>query len=182
VPLETGALLLAEPFADEKAFKRSAIVIADHSETDGTVGFIINKPIRMPVSAVVKGLSDFKGDIYFGGPVQTDTLHYIYRKGDLVKGSIHIKNGLFWGGDFDEIRFCLKNELIMPNEIRFMIGYTGWEMGQLDGEMDAGCWWSVEHDDSYIFNTPADDVWRTALALEGEHLEVIAQMPEQLMN
>ena len=173
---------MAEPFADEKAFKRAAIVLADHSEADGTVGFIINKPIRMPVGAVVKGLSGFKADIYFGGPVQTDTLHYIHRKGDLINGSIPVKGDLFWGGDFDQVRFCIQNELITADDIRFMVGYTGWEVGQLDSEMDAGCWWSVEHDDNYIFNTPADDVWRTALALEGEHLEVIAQMPEQLMN
>ena len=181
-PLQAGGMLLAEPFAGEKAFKRAAILIADHSEEDGTVGFIINKSLKMSVSTVVKGLENFKADIYFGGPVQTDTLHYLHTKGDLIQDSIPIKDGIYWGGDFDQIRFCLNNELITENDIRFMVGYSGWNPKQLDEEIDAGYWWLVEHHPQYLLNTPLEDIWKIALEQEKDTLSVIAQMPEQIMN
>jgi putative transcriptional regulator len=181
-PLQAGGLLLAEPFGDEKAFQRAAILLADHSDTDGTVGFIINKPIKMPIGAVVKGLGDFQGELFFGGPVQTDTLHYLHCKGDLIENSVSIKDGIFWGGDFDQIRFCIQNDLIQPQDIRFMVGYTGWEVGQLQSELDAGYWWLLEHHPNYLFGTPHDNIWRDALANEDDHLAVIAQMPELILN
>lgn len=181
-PLQPGGLLLAEPFAYDKTFKRAAILICDHHQEDGSVGFIINKPLKMPASSVVKGIPDFDGEIFFGGPVHTDTLHYLHTKGDLIEGSIPVKDGLFWGGDFEQVRFCINNELISKDDIRFMVGYSGWTAGQLEEEINAGYWWLVEHHPQYLFKTAHEEIWKVALAEEEDTLSVIAQMPEQIMN
>jgi len=180
--LQKGALLLSEPFAEDKVFGRAAVLIVDHSDTDGTVGFLLNKPIQMPVSSVVKGMKNFEGEMFLGGPVQTDTLHYIHTKGDLIKDSILVKDNIYWSGDFEQIRFCVNNELITEQDIRFFVGYAGWEVGQLREEIDAGHWWVVENDPNYAFQIAAEALWSRALAEQGAPYNVIAQMPFPNLN
>jgi putative transcriptional regulator len=46
---------------------------------------------------------------------------------------------------------------------RVLIGYAGWERGQLDREIAASAWLTMEVDSSLIFNTPPEQMWETAL-------------------
>ena len=52
--VHTGSLLVAEPFMQDSNFRRAVILVTDHAEDEGTVGFIINKPlIHSPVKSVI---------------------------------------------------------------------------------------------------------------------------------
>ena len=41
--------------------------------------------------------------IYNGGPVEQDNLYFIHKIPELIHNSIEIANGIYWGGDFNEI-------------------------------------------------------------------------------
>ena len=136
----TGKILIAQPFMDDNNFKRSVVGITEHRE-DGTVGFILNKPVKLELSELVAQIkTDEKFKLYYGGPVATDTIHYIHDKGDLLDDSVEVAKGIFWGGSFEKLIFLIESGLIHRHHIRFYIGYSGWSEGQLQDEMDAGSW------------------------------------------
>lgn len=172
-----GKILLAEPFMLDPNFKRSAVLLCEHNE-EGTVGFILNKPLNMRIDELVDGFPEFDSEVLFGGPVQTDTIHYIHNVGDLLEDSREVTDGVFWGGDFEKLKFLISSQLIQPNNIRFFVGYSGWSEGQLDDEMDFGSWLVAEMHANYLFKSNPDDLWQQVMENMGNTYSVIAQMPE----
>jgi len=73
-----GSLLISEPFLVDSYFKRSVVLLSEHDDK-GTLGFILNKPTDVTLNEAVDDFPDFKVPLYFGGPVETDTLFYIHR-------------------------------------------------------------------------------------------------------
>src|SRR5690606_33036284 len=112
-------------------FKRSAVLVCDYVKAEGTVGFILNKPLDMRVDDLVADFPEFDAEVFFGGPVQTDTIHYLHNVGELLDESTKIVDGVYWGGDFDKLKFLISQGLIEPKNIRFFVGYSGWSEGQL---------------------------------------------------
>lgn len=173
-----GKVLIAEPFLEDPNFKRTTVVICDHQTEDGTVGFILNRPLEMEINELVDDFPDFEAEVYFGGPVRTDTIHYIHNVGDLLEGSTKVDEGIFWGGDFDKLKFLIKQELIKPENIRFFVGYSGWGEEQLEGELDARTWLVADLHANYIFKSDPFELWQQVLENKGDTFAVIAQMPD----
>jgi len=78
--------------------------------------------------------------IYNGGPVEQDNLYFIHKIPKLISNSIEIANGIYWGGDFNEISSLLQENKIKESEIRFFLGYTGWNHNQLEEELEEHSW------------------------------------------
>ncbi|MDD3004058.1 YqgE/AlgH family protein [Flavobacterium sp.] len=137
--LAKGQLLIAEPSTiGDISFNRSVILLADHN-SDGSVGFIINKPLKYTINDLVPEI-DAKFKIYNGGPVEQDNLYFIHNIPELIPNSVEISNGIYWGGDFETTRDLINEGKIQKKNIRFFLGYTGWEPHQLDQELNANSW------------------------------------------
>jgi putative transcriptional regulator len=175
-----GKLLIAEPFMIDPNFKRSAILLCEH-DGEGTLGYILNKKLHSRVDELVDDFPEFASQVYFGGPVQTDTLHFIHRAGELLEGSSPIMPGLWLGGDFEQLKFLINTQVIQPNDIRFFLGYAGWTGGQLAEEMDYGSWITADMDINYLFKISADTLWRVAMMHKGNAFAVMSQLPEELL-
>lgn len=181
--INAGTVLLSEPFLVDPHFRRAVVLVCEHNSV-GTSGFILNKPVGMNITNLLSGFPDFKSEVYYGGPVQTDTIHYIHTKGDLIENSLEIENGLYWGGNFEQIKFCVENELISTLDIKFFVGYSGWGEGQLQEEMNYKTWMLSEIDKNYVFSSPkeAKNLWSKVLENEGDIYSVIAQMSLPVWN
>ncbi len=175
--IENGKILLAEPFMADPNFKRAAVLLCEHGE-EGSVGFIMNKPLNMRIDELIEDFPEFESEVLFGGPVQTDTIHYIHNKGELLEGSIKVVDGVFWGGDFEKLKFLIASHLIQPENIRFFVGYAGWSEGQLKDEMVYGSWVTAEMDANYLFKITPSDLWQKVMYNKGDTYTVIAQMPD----
>jgi putative transcriptional regulator len=175
--IKTGSLLMSEPFILDSNFRRSAILLCDH-RPDGTVGFILNRPLDMNIHQLVADFPIFESEVFFGGPVATDTIHYVHNVGEILDGSIKVSNGIYWGGDFDKLKFLIQAELIKPNNIRFFVGYSGWDDGQLADEMAGGTWFIAEMHANYLFKSRPSALWRQITHNIGNNYTVIAQMPD----
>ncbi len=46
-----------------------------------------------------------------------------------------------------------------PNDLLFMLGYAGWDAGQLDIEIQENAWLVVEPDQDLIFGSDPSDKW-----------------------
>jgi putative transcriptional regulator len=177
VQINKGMVLLAEPFMVDPNFKRSAVVLCDHQEL-GSMGFILNKPLEIKVEDLLTDFPAFPGLVYYGGPVATDTIHYIHNVGDLLEDSVKIKRGVYWGGDFEKLKFLIESQLILPKNIRFYVGYSGWSSGQLDNELGYGSWLIADLHANYVFKTKSQQLWRQIMQNKGNAFSVIAQMPD----
>ena len=173
-----GKILLAEPFMVDSNFKRSVVLICDHTQDDGTVGFILNKNLGLPITELILEFPDFDSLVYYGGPVQTDSIHYIHNVGDLLENSTKIVDGVWWGGDFEKLKFLIASKLIHPKNIRFFVGYSGWSPGQLTNEMEYNSWVLSEMYANYLFKSEPDSLWQKVMKNKGDRFEVIADMPD----
>jgi len=176
INIKPGTLLIAEPFLFDGAFKRSVVLITEH-RSDGSVGFVLNKPIKMNIQELVASFPDFEAEVFFGGPVATDTIHYIHNVGDLIENSTEITRGVYWGGDFDKIKFLVSTKVIKPSNIKFFVGYSGWSEGQLQEEIDAGTWILDEMYANYAFKENSN-LWSAVLDNKGDIFTVISKIPD----
>jgi putative transcriptional regulator len=169
--LKKGHLLIAEPsILGDLSFNRSVILLADHNN-EGSVGFILNKPLEYTLMDLVPEVeSSFT--IYNGGPVEQDNLYFIHNIPDLIPGSVEISNGIYWGGDFEKTRDLINNGEINKDNIRFFLGYTGWDANQLETEMNSNAWILIENSYKHkILKKSSADFWKEQiLELGGEYL------------
>ena len=175
--VKVGKVLLAEPFMLDPNFKRSAVLVCEHGG-EGSIGFIMNKPLRMNVDDLIEDFPEFEAEVFFGGPVQTDTIHYVHNVGNLLEDSVKVIDGVYWGGDFEKLKFLITSQMIKPENIRFFVGYSGWSEDQLKDEMVFGSWVIAEMDSNYLFKSDPDALWKQVMNNKGKVYSVIAQMPD----
>ncbi len=169
--IKKGNLLFAEPsMIGDINFNRSVVLIANHTKT-GSVGFILNKKLNYTSSELIPELKyDFS--IYNGGPVEKENLYFIHCYPEIIPGSIKIKNNIYWGGDFSKIIELINNDQIKESQIKFFLGYSGWEESQLETEISSSSWILVENEinKNLVFNK-VDNIWKEKLIdLGGEYL------------
>lgn len=177
IQVHSGNLLVAEPFMLDPNFKRAVVLMCEHSE-EGSLGFIINRKLDVYVDELIDEFPDFPAKVYFGGPVQTDTIHYLHNVGDLLEDSREVARGVFWGGNFEKLKFLISNEVIKPENIRFYLGYSGWSEGQLEEELKIGSWVVADMDPNYIFKSKPSKLWNQVLNHKGDRYSVIATIPD----
>ncbi len=175
-----GAVLLAEPFSLDANFKRSAVVLTEHQE-EGSVGFIMNRKLDVHIEDLLSEFPEFTSEVYFGGPVATDSIHYLHNVGDLLDDSVKISDGVYWGGDFEKLKFLISNKLVLPRNIRFYVGYSGWSSGQLIDELDYGSWVIADMHANYLFKSRPDRLWELIMSHKGDPYSVIAKMPDAVI-
>ena len=70
----------------------------------------------------------------------------------------------WWSGGPASKELTLQLLQLPPStRARVVVGYAGWEAGQLDREIAASGWLTMDVDPSLIFNVAPDDMWETAL-------------------
>lgn len=172
---QKGLALVAEPLTDDDYFGRSIVLLTEHGP-EGSVGFVLNKETNYNLSDIVEDLdADFM--IYKGGPVEPNTLHYIHTLGHL-EHAIPIEDGLFWGGDFDQLKDQIKLGMINDNQIQFFMGYSGWSPDQLDHELKNNFWIVSDIDKDDILLKQNDQFWNETVKALGEKFRIWLNVPE----
>ncbi|WP_281613754.1 YqgE/AlgH family protein [Flammeovirga sp. SubArs3] len=177
-PIGNGDLLISEPFMKDRNFERSVIIVCEHDEVEGSFGLILNKPSLVTIEEVESRL-EIDSPIYVGGPVEQDTLHYIHKFKD-VTNAIPLKDGLYWGGNYDEIKELNHKGLLNANNCRFFMGYAGWEEKQLRGELREDSWVVSNMKLNNILDEPVDTLWQHVLYNMGGKYKVFANAPKNI--
>ena len=176
IDLQKGRLLLSEPYLADPNFERTVILLTEHNE-EGSVGFILNKPSESHVSEVMDDLKGLEAQIYIGGPLQQDTLHFIHRHGDL-EDAIELENGIYWGGNFEQLLTLIDDQRLSLTEIKFFLGYSGWSPDQLQEELKLNSWIVSDRvSQEVIFETLPDQMWKRALQELGGRFSVYSNYP-----
>lgn len=179
--VEVGNILIAEPFLEGKYFSRSVIFIVEHDDK-GSIGFVLNKPMVYVASDLVTELNGVDFPVYMGGPVEQDQLYYIHSHPEL-DDALHIVNGIYWGGDFIRLTEMLKEGNILPDEIRFFAGYSGWESGQLKAELEENSWMVGDVTKEDMFRVSPASMWERSMSGLGDRYKIWANFPKDpIMN
>lgn len=174
---QRGHVLIAEPFLAGSYFNRSIIILATYSEK-GAIGFILNKKVDYPVEDLFVDFPDFDSEIHIGGPVGTDSIYFIHTLGDSIPGSLHIKENLYWGGDFDVLKLQIKLGLVRPNQVRFFLGYSGWESGQLEEEIKENSWLVADLSQKDLMTLDENEMWVQTVKSMGGKYSMWENFPE----
>jgi len=171
-----GRILLSEPLLGDYFFGRSVVLLAEHND-EGSFGTILNKQISANFNEVVKDFPDFDAPVYLGGPVDTENIFYLHTKGDQLENSTEIIKGLFWGGDIEMLKEMMLLKAIEPKDIRFFIGYSGWESQQLEMELEKNSWIIARVARKDVFGIEPTTMWETLVNKMGEEYRYWKNFP-----
>ncbi|MBN1925071.1 MAG: YqgE/AlgH family protein [Prolixibacteraceae bacterium] len=171
-----GRILIAEPFLPGSYFNRSIVFLVEHSK-EGSVGFILNKPVDFPVDEFYKEFPKYKHQIYLGGPVNIESVYFVHTLGNSIPGSVHVMDNIFWGGDFDTLKKLIENGKAGANQVRFFLGYSGWDSEQLQEELDEDSW-LVSDINSHIVMHASEEMWKDMVKQVGGRYLLWENYPE----
>jgi putative transcriptional regulator len=174
---KSGSLLIAEPFLKDPNFSRTVIFLCEHLP-EGSFGLVVNKALTININSVIDNIKSNNFKLYYGGPVQLDTVHFLHKKPTLIPGSSKVADGIYWGGDFDKVISLINDNLLGKDDIRFYLGYSGWEKDQLMEEIEiTNTWLSVDAKQKLVFTNNIAELWKDAISELGEEYSMLKNYP-----
>lgn len=163
----TGQLLIAMPTLRDSRFAQSVIFMCAHT-ADGAMGVVLNQPLKKPGFAELLGQLGVKPapprrklPLGVGGPVD-DNRGFVLHTGDWsCAGSMQVTDDFVLTANVD-----ILNEIAQgggPEQAILLLGYAGWEAGQLDEEIKQNAWLTVPPDEALVFDAAYETKWGRAL-------------------
>ncbi|HET7568904.1 MAG TPA: YqgE/AlgH family protein [Gaiellaceae bacterium] len=170
-----GQLLIASPSLLDPNFKRTVVLVTEHSE-EGAAGLVLNRPSPVAVAEVVPALEPLVDDgeqVWVGGPVQTDAVLVLGEFADPDDAAVPL---------FGALGFPSLEEpeavAVQTTRRRVFAGYAGWGAGQLEGELERDDWILEPAAPDDPFTEDPDALWADVLRRKGGVYELVARMPE----
>jgi putative transcriptional regulator len=174
---QKGRILIAEPFLPGTYFNRSVVLLVAYSNK-GAVGFILNKKVDISIQDILPGFPEIEANVYLGGPVATDSIYFIHKLGKKLPGSIHVLGDLYWGGDFEILKQQVKSGQLNPADIRFFVGYSGWDSGQLEQEIKEDSWLVNDVEEETVMRELDQASWADFVKKVGQQYMIWENFPE----
>jgi putative transcriptional regulator len=173
---EKGKVMLSEPFLQDSLFQRSVVLLAENTEK-GAMGFILNKPVGYKINELVQEFPEFDSPVYFGGPVDSNSLFFIHTVPHLIESAFEIADGIHYGGNYEKLTQMASIGLIQPDQVRFFAGYSGWDSGQLNFEMEEDSWLVFDRPEKLLLMQP-ENLWRDILKQSKSKHAIWSNYPE----
>ena len=177
-----GKILISEPLMNDFHFGRSVILLIDHEESEGSFGIIINKTLEVNVNHIVDEFPDFEAPVYLGGPVTDSQLFFIHTLGEMIPESYPIVDGLYWGGDHKTLATLIHTGIANEDNVRFYLGYSGWDSGQLVTELVRNTWLIGDITKEQYLDIPAEKMWQTFVDQMGNPYEMWKRFPKDFQD
>ncbi len=175
--LAAGKLLIASRDLLDPNFAQTVVLLVRYGD-DSVVGLIINRRTQIPLARVFPELKEAKGQtdpIYRGGPVERTAALALLRARTKPEEAEHV----FANVSMISSRTLLDKTIAAamdPSMFHVYLGYSGWTMRQLQGEIQLGAWRIFPGNAAAVFDPDPETLWgrlirkteeRIALAAEG---------------
>ena len=137
--LKAGISIKSTALLNGSFFEDTSILIVEHDEA-GTTGFVTNKPFGKSLNDLIEFNHAKPFPLMDGGPVDRAHLFVLHKRPDLIEGGKQLTNGLYLGGNMEQVIEAINNGSATQEEIQLFIGYCGWDVGELEAEMEEGSW------------------------------------------
>jgi len=170
--------LIAMPSLADANFSQTVTLICEHN-AQGALGLIINRPMRMRMNEVFEQL-DLGGTptslqdqlILQGGPVQPDRGFVIHRAGASWESTVKVSDQIHVTTSRDILNAVAAGQ--GPSPLCMVLGYAGWEAGQLEAEVSQNSWLTVPMNERILFDTPYEQRWLAAAQLLGVNMNTLS--------
>jgi putative transcriptional regulator len=177
-----GKLLISDPFLDEDYFRRSVVYLCEHN-IDGSFGFVVNNFISINLNELDESLPKVEAQISLGGPMEVNSLYFIHQFGDQIQNSAEISDGVFLGGDFQQLSNKIVEDQSNISKVRFIIGYAGWKRKQLKEEIKNNAWIVKELSSPLqLFESQSRLSWKRVMFNLGGKYKIMSKFPLTPMN
>ena len=158
-------LLLSMPQMADPNFARTVILLCDYTD-QGAFGLVVNRQMTEPAWTLIKTEPPVRVDpelrLWVGGPVDPQRTWVLTSN---AQGPEEEQREVAPG-----VLLSVSHELTLQtlqappsSRSRVVVGYAGWGPGQLDKEIAASGWLTMDVDPTLIFGVPPDDMWETAI-------------------
>ncbi|UKN41432.1 YqgE/AlgH family protein [Mycobacterium lepromatosis] len=178
--VRAGTLLLANTDLLEPTFRRSVIYIVEHNE-GGTLGVVLNRPSETAVYHVLPQWAELAAKpktMFIGGPVKRDAALClaVLRIGADPRGVAGLRHV---AGRLAMVDLDAEPDLIAPlvDGLRIFAGYSGWTIGQLQGEIERDDWIVLSALPSDVLVGKQADLWAQVLRRQPLLLSLLATHP-----
>jgi putative transcriptional regulator len=194
-PLKPGTLLIASFDLEDHErhlveqghitatlFTRTVILLVHYESGSQPLGLVLNSPMgdrlkRYSNEAIERYITGLDQEsrpaedlFYWGGPCEADKLTFMHRIEACAQTSRTVYPGLYFGGDLDAVREHIAIGAGEPADLRYFLGYAGWDPGQLENEISQHQWLLSDGSQSLALDEPSDTLWQHALyALGGKY-------------
>ena len=158
-------LLLSMPQMADPNFAKTVVLLCDYTD-EGAFGIVVNRRMDEPAWTLVRTDPPIRVDpdvrLWVGGPVDPQRTWVLMSEAQ--------------GPDEDQREICpgvllsasraLTLELLQAppsTRSRVVVGYAGWGPGQLDQEIAASAWLSLDVDPALIFGVPPEQMWEAGI-------------------
>jgi putative transcriptional regulator len=137
--LKAGIYIKSTDALNGSSFEHTTILIVKHNEEE-SLGFVTNKPFGKSLHDLIEFNHSKPYPLMDGGPVDREHLFVLHKRSDLIDGGKQLTNGLYLGGNMEQVIEAINNGSATQEEIQIFIGYCGWDVGELEAEMAEGSW------------------------------------------
>ena len=137
--LKAGISIKSTALLNGSFFEDTSILIVEHDEA-GTTGFVTNKPFGKSLNDLIEFNHAKPFPLIDGGPVDRAHLFVLHKRPDLIEGGKQLTNGPYLGGNMEQVIEAINNGSATQEEIQLFICYCGWDVGELEAEMEEGSW------------------------------------------
>lgn len=172
-----GKLLIATPAIGDGNFEQSVIFILHH-DADGALGVIINEPSELAADELLPRWAQLTIEpavIFDGGPVQRNGFIGVGRSiGEVAEGALRVPDSDLLTVDLDSDPVLARTQI---DRLRLFRGYSGWGPRQLDTELAAGAWFTVEAQPEDVWSPDPSTLYEQVLLRQRGDLRWFANAP-----
>jgi putative transcriptional regulator len=157
-PRGLAAALVATEVVHGELFADTVVLLLYYDET-GAFGLVVNRPTDVKPEELLadeEALAGYSGTLFWGGPVQMDSLRALVLTEEPPEGAEKIIESVYLVSYEDALEGVPRD----PSSLRFFIGYAGWAPGQLDNELAHGSWRIVPGSSQLVFADEPETLWK----------------------
>lgn len=159
-------LLLAMPQMQDPNFARTVVLLCRH-EPDGAMGVVVNRRTDTLASSVIDFEKPLRHDsglrVWQGGPVEPQRGWLLLGFEPAGADSLRVTEGLYLCASIEVLRAAMEDATRPERPARLFLGYAGWGGGQLESELAASAWLTIEVSRQLIFDTEPEAMWEAGI-------------------
>ena len=162
-----GRLLLAMPGMNDPRFHRAVIFLCAH-DAKGAMGLVINNPLPaldfmqlLPQLNIDPPAARIDLPVLSGGPVENARGFVLHGADFSLSDTIRVNDAFGVTGTVDALRAVASGQ--GPRPLLFMLGYAGWEAGQLERELQDNVWLIADALPGLVFDAGAAEKWERCI-------------------
>ena len=174
--LSAGKILVARRSLEDPNFAETVVVLVQYDE-EGTVGLILNRQTKVPVSKLSRDLEGAKGrtePLFLGGPVAKTGVMGLIRTDAKLDEAKHV-----FGDVYAVTSKAAVEKAIASNSgaktLRLYLGYAGWDAEQLEFELGLDAWDVLPANADIVFDPHPETLWSRLVEQEGLRVASLRQ-------